>query len=68
MLLESLCSVPVNNFSVRLGCFLSLNNTKQNIKCLAPGHNIVPPVRLKSVTLPSQVEQSTTEPVGLNSP
>ena len=36
------------------------NNSKQRIKCLAQGHNIVPPVRLDSATPRSQVKHSTT--------
>ena len=46
--------VQVNNYSVMSGLFsvfLGLTSTKQSIKCLAPGHNTVPLVRLKPVTL-----------------
>ena len=39
---------PVNNFSIMPGrVFLGLTSTKQRIKCLAQGHNTVPPVRHK---------------------
>ena len=42
--------VPVNNFSAMSGrVFLGLTSTKQRIKCIAQGHNIVPLVRLESV-------------------
>ena len=41
--------VPVNNFSVMLGwVFLGWTSTKQTIKCLAQGHNAVPPPLLRS--------------------
>ena len=49
--------VPVNNFSVMSGqVFLALTSTKQRIKCLAQGHNAVPPVRLEPTTPQSWVK------------
>ena len=39
--------LPSQLFSVILGrVFMDLTSTKQRIKCLAQGHNAVPPVRL----------------------
>ena len=56
----------VNNFSVMSANFLGGASTTQRIKCLAQGHNTVPPMRLKPVTPQSQVEHSTTELVTAN--
>ena len=43
--------VLVNNYSSISGwVFLGLTSTKQRIKCLAQGHNTVPPVRLEPAT------------------
>ena len=42
--------------------FLGLTSTKQRKKCLAQGHNAVPPLSLKPTTPQSQVKHSTTEP------
>ena len=54
---------PINNFSLFSGrVSLVWASTKQRIKCLAQGHNAVPPVRLKPTTPPSLVKHSTTEP------
>ena len=43
---------------------MGLTSTKQRIKCLAPGHNAVPSVRLSNepATPRSRVKHSTTEP------
>ena len=39
---------PSQQFSVMLGWgFLGLTSTKLRIKCLALGHNVAPPVKLK---------------------
>ena len=47
-LIDLILNIPVNNISVMSGqVFLGLTSTKQRIKCLAHGHNAVPPVRLK---------------------
>ena len=43
--------------------FLGCTSTKQGLMCLAQGHNVVMPERLKSTTPQSQVKHSTTEPV-----
>ena len=44
-------NIPVNNFSVMSErVFLGLTSTKQSIKCLAQGHNAVPPLRFKPAT------------------
>ena len=51
----------VNNFSVMLGTFLGLTSTKQRIKFLPYGQNILIPVRLKPAAPQSQVEHSTTK-------
>ena len=52
--------VPVNNFSIMLGCaFLGWTSTKQRIKCLAQ----VPPMRLEPATIGSRVTYSNTEPL-----
>ena len=40
--------------------FLGLTSTKQRIKCLAHGHNAVPPVRLKQQPLDPE---SSTLPI-----
>ena len=54
--------IPVNNSSVMLGqVFLSWTSSKERIKCLAQGHNTMPPVRLEPPTLRSWVQHSTTE-------
>ena len=45
--------VPINRFSVVLRYFLS--STKQRIKCLAQGHNTVPPVSLELEAFLSKV-------------
>ena len=37
-------------------------STKQGLKCLAQGHNPVPPVRPEPATFRSRVKHSTTEP------
>ena len=39
--------IPFNNFQSCPDTFLSLTSAKQRIKCLAQGHNTVPPVSLK---------------------
>ena len=60
--LVSTLYIPIVNFSVMSGrVFLGWTSTKQRIKCLAQGHNIVTPprVRLKPATLPSPVWHST---------
>ena len=38
-----------------------LTSTKQRVKCLAQGHNAVPPVRLETTTPRSQVKHSIIE-------
>ena len=49
--------VPVNNFSEMSGrVFLCWTSTKQRKKCLAQGHNPVPPVRVNPTTHRSRVE------------
>ena len=50
-----------NIFLDTLGCFLVCTSAKKRIKCLAQGHNTVPPVRLEPATPLSQVVHSTTE-------
>ena len=53
--------VPVNNFLIMSQrVFLSWTVTKQGIKCLAQGHNAVPPVKLEPATPRSRVKYSTT--------
>ena len=59
---ELVLYIPVNIFSVMLGLFLGLTNTKQRLKCLAQGHNTVPLVSLEAGTPRSQVKHSITEP------
>ena len=55
-------NIQFNNFSVMSGWFfLGSTRNKQRIKCLAQGHNTVPPVRLKPTTPQSRVKHSTTE-------
>ena len=55
--------IPANIFSVMSGwVFLGLTSTKQRTKCLAQGHNAVPPVSLQSATSRSRVKHSTIEP------
>ena len=59
---------PVNNFSVMSGrfpVFLGGTSTKQQIKCLAPGYNIVTPpvVSLELATLRSPIYTLPTEPL-----
>ena len=55
--------VPVDNCSVMSGHSLGWTSTMQGLKCLAQGHNIVPPVRLKTATPQSQVKHSAIEPL-----
>ena len=64
-LLKPVCFVCVNalqvinNFSVMSRHFtesLGWTSTKQRIKCLAQGHNTMPPLSLKLVTLRSQLQ------------
>ena len=43
--------VPVNNFSVMSGVFLSCTSSKQRIKRLAKGHNTVTLMSLELATL-----------------
>ena len=62
-LFDLIINVPVNIFSVMSGwVFLGLTSTKQRIKCLAQGHNAVPPVRLEPAAPQSRIKHSTTEP------
>ena len=56
--------IPVNNFSVTSGrVFLGWTSTKLGLMCLAQGHNVVTPVRLKPAALQSRVKHSTTGPL-----
>ena len=51
---------PVNIFSVKSGrVFLGWTSTKQRIKCLAQGHNTVPPVRLEPALVRAAWTEST---------
>ena len=43
--------------------FLGWTSTKLGLMCLAQGHNVVTPVRLKPTALQSWVKHSTTEPL-----
>ena len=58
-MLDLILYVQVNLFSVT-----GWSSTKQRIKCLAQGHNAVPPVGLEPTTPQSRVKQSNTEPPG----
>ena len=63
-LFDLILYVPVNIFSVMLGCvFLGWTSTKQGLMCLSQGHNAVMSVRLKCATLQSRDKHSTTEPL-----
>ena len=53
----------VDMFSVMSGrVFPGQTSTKQRKKCLAQGHNAVPPVELEPATPQSRIKHSTTEP------
>ena len=55
--------VPVNSFLVMFGWIsLGWTSTKQGIKCLSLGHNLVTPVKLESAIPGSWVKLSTIEP------
>ena len=41
-------------------------STKQGLMCLAQGHNVVTPVRLKPATPQPRVKHSVTEPLCSN--
>ena len=52
---------PVNNLSSMSGpVFLGCTSTKQELMCLAQGHNTVAPVRLEPTTPQSRVKHSNT--------
>ena len=54
---------PINNLSVIKGqVFMGLTSTMLGLMCLAQGHNVVTPVRLKPAAPRSRVQHSTTEP------
>ena len=54
--------VPGNNFSVMLGqVFLGWTCTNRRIKCLAQGHDAVPPIQLEPTTHRSWFKHPTTE-------
>ena len=58
--------MSVSNFFSHVGTgLLGLNQylAEDLIKCLAQGHNTVPPVRHKPATSRSRVKHSTTEPL-----
>ena len=57
-LFDLILYVPVNNFSVKSGRVF--RGTKQELMCIAQGHNTVPPVRLKPTTPWSRIKHFTT--------
>ena len=59
-LFEVILYIPVKKFFSHVGCFLGRTSTKYSITCLAQGHTMVPPEKLKPTTPLSQVEHSTT--------
>ena len=55
--------VPVINFSVmpgRFPVFLGCTSTKQRIKCLAQGHNTVPPISLELIVCAGAILKGLT--------
>ena len=46
---------PSQQFFNHVGSFSCLTSSKQRLKCLAQGHNAVPPVSQEPVTIRSQV-------------
>ena len=56
------CLVAANNVSVMsVRVFLMHTSTKQELMCLAQGHNTLRPMRLESANPRSRVKHSTTE-------
>ena len=62
-LFDLILYIPVNNLSVMWVPSSCLNlGTKQELMCLAQGHNALTPMRLEPTTPQSRVKHSTTEP------